>query len=106
MNKIRSIPCRDDGSQHDVLEERRRRRLTIPPILSDMFQDFDDNRALEHERVICAFDHLDLALIGTHSVFHPPHRVLRNLLVPVAIPDSDAVGVCGVRESPGLSIMI
>ena len=71
-----------------------------------MFQDFYDDRTLEHERVIRALDHLDLALVGTHGVFHPPHRVLRDLLVPVTVPHAHVVWIRAVREAPRLSVVV
>ena len=75
------------------------RRLTIPPVLSEVFENFNHDAAFEHERMFRTLDDLDLTLVGSHGVFHPTDGMFGNLLVPVAVPHTDAVRVRMVRES-------
>lgn len=75
--------------------------LTIVPVLREAFQSLHDDAALVHECVLCALDDLDLTLLGSHSTFHPPYGVLGNLLISVAVPDTDTVRICVVREAHG-----
>lgn len=82
------------------------RPLTIAPVLREAFQSLHDDAALVHECVLRALDDLNLTLLGSHGILHPPHGVLGNLLISVAVPDTDTVRIRVVREAHGQPIMV
>ena len=56
--------------------------------------------------MVRVLDDLHLALVVAHRVLHPPHGVLRDALVPVAIPDANRMGVRRVGEAPWLPVVV
>lgn len=87
-------------------EGRKKEWRTRSPAIADILENFDDDPAPEHQRVVCAFDDIDLALIGAHRVLHPPYRVLSDLLVLVAVPHPDCMRIRVVREAPRLAVVV
>jgi hypothetical protein len=78
---------------------------TLPTIV-DVLENLNDNGRVIHQRVVRAFHDVDLATSGAHGALHPAHRVLRDLLVSVAVPDLNHVRIDVVAETPRTTFVV
>lgn len=77
-----------------------------PPKTKQNLQHLHHDSTLVHQAMIRAFHHTHRTPPLTHSLLHPPHCVLCNLLVAVAIPHLHLVRISFIRKSPGVMVVI